>query len=103
MMDLSFSLEDDLITVEKLGPDLKIEMMNITENFRMSPTASISFSSSPEIPEPWPCAPNFTYCHILSLAANRSLFAELVVEQWISCDLDLPDREGLDALMQAAE
>ena len=49
MMDLSFSLEDDLITVEKLGSDLKIEMMNNTENFRMSPTASNSFLSSPEM------------------------------------------------------
>ena len=54
---------------------------------------------------PRPRAPNFTYCHVLSLAANRSLLAELVLEQWISCDLDLPDRGGggLDALMQAAE
>lgn len=48
-----------------------------------------------------PCAPPFTYHHVLSLTANGSLFTELVGKQRVSGNLDLPEG-GLEALMQAA-
>lgn len=35
LMDLSFSMEDDLLNVKKLGADLMEEMKNITSDFRM--------------------------------------------------------------------
>lgn len=35
LMDLSFSMENDLLNVKKLGTDLMEEMRNITEDFRI--------------------------------------------------------------------
>lgn len=35
LMDLSFSMEDDLPNVKKLGADLMEEMRNITSDFRI--------------------------------------------------------------------
>uniref|UniRef100_A0A3B5B120 Integrin beta n=1 Tax=Stegastes partitus TaxID=144197 RepID=A0A3B5B120_9TELE len=97
LMDLSFSMEDDLPNVKKLGADLMEEMRNTTSDFRMGPSASrVSLST-----KPWPCAPPFTFRHVLSLTANGSRFAELVGGQRISGNLDSPEG-GLDALMQAA-
>lgn len=41
-MDLSFSMEDDLMNVKKLGADLMKEMKNITSDFRLGLFASVS-------------------------------------------------------------
>uniref|UniRef100_A0A667WYV0 Integrin beta n=1 Tax=Myripristis murdjan TaxID=586833 RepID=A0A667WYV0_9TELE len=113
LMDLSFSMEDDLPNVKKLGTDLMEEMRNITSDFRMGFGAFVDKTVMPYIStaedllhnpckraEPWPCAPPFTYHHVLSLTANGSLFTELVGGQRISGNLDSPEG-GLDALMQA--
>ncbi|XP_070842029.1 integrin beta-1-B-like isoform X2 [Chaetodon trifascialis] len=114
LMDLSFSMEDDLPNVKRLGAELMEEMRNITHDFRMGFGAFVDKTVMPYIStakdmlsnpckrtEPWPCAPPFTYNHVLSLTANGSLFTELVGVQRISGNLDLPEG-GLDALMQAA-
>ncbi|GAA6227175.1 integrin beta-1-like [Lates japonicus] len=114
LMDMSFTMEDDLPSVMKLGADLVEEMKNTTSDFRMGFGAFVDKTVMPYIStaedklrnpckrtEPWPCAPPFTYHHVLSLTANGSLFTELVGEQRISGNLDLPEG-GLDALMQAA-
>ncbi|XP_051267270.1 integrin beta-1-A-like isoform X4 [Dicentrarchus labrax] len=113
-MDLSFSMEDDLSNVKKLGADLMEEMRNTTSDFRMGFGAFVDKTVMPYIStakdmlrnpckrtEPWPCAPPFTYHHVLSLTANGSLFTEQVGRQRISGNLDSPEG-GLDALMQAA-
>lgn len=42
LMDLSFSMEDDLMNVKKLGADLMKEMKNITSDFRLGLFASVS-------------------------------------------------------------
>lgn len=42
LMDLSFSMEDDLPSVKKLGADLMEEMRNITADFRMGLSTSIT-------------------------------------------------------------
>ncbi|KAM9337147.1 integrin beta-1-like [Symphorus nematophorus] len=114
LMDLSFSMEDDLPNVKKLGADLMEEMKNITSDFRMGFGAFVDKTVMPYIStakdmlmnpckrlEPWPCTPPFTYRHVLSLTANGSLFSELVGGQRISGNLDSPEG-GLEALMQAA-
>ncbi|KAG8009644.1 Integrin beta-1, partial [Nibea albiflora] len=114
LMDLSFSMEDDLPNVKKLGADLMEEMRNMTSDFRMGFGAFVDKTVMPYIStakdmlrnpckrtEPFPCIPPFTYHHVLSLTANGSLFSELVGRQRISGNLDLPEG-GLDALMQAA-
>ncbi|XP_030613089.1 integrin beta-1-like [Archocentrus centrarchus] len=113
LMDLSFSMEDDLMNVKKLGADLMEEMKNITSDFRMGFGAFVDKTVMPYIStakdmlrnpckrtEPWPCTPPFTFHHILSLTTNGSLFTELVGGQRISGNLDSPEG-GLDALMQA--
>ncbi|KAM4605960.1 integrin beta-1-like [Polymixia lowei] len=114
LMDLSFSMEDDLPHVKKLGADLMEEMKNITGDFRMGFGAFVDKTVMPYIStaedllrnpckrtEPRPCSPPFTYRHILGLTANGTLFTELVGGQRISGNLDSPEG-GLDALMQAA-
>ncbi|XP_008290936.1 integrin beta-1-like [Stegastes partitus] len=114
LMDLSFSMEDDLPNVKKLGADLMEEMRNTTSDFRMGFGAFVDKTVMPYIStakgmlanpckrtKPWPCAPPFTFRHVLSLTANGSRFAELVGGQRISGNLDSPEG-GLDALMQAA-
>ncbi|XP_044033386.1 integrin beta-1-like [Siniperca chuatsi] len=114
LMDPSFSMEDNLPDVKKLGAELMEEMRNTTSDFRMGFGAFVDKMVMPYISttkdmlnnpskrtEPWPCTPPFTYHHIVSLTANRSLFTEQVGEQRISGNLDLPEG-GPDALMQAA-
>ncbi|KAM9839732.1 integrin beta-1-like [Aulostomus maculatus] len=114
LMDLSFSMEDDLPNVKQLGADLMEEMRKTTNDFRMGFGGFVDKTVMPYIStaedmlrnpckrsEPWPCAPPFTYHHILSLTTNGSLFTELVGEQRISGNLDSPEG-GLEALMQAA-
>ncbi|XP_035802869.2 integrin beta-1-like [Amphiprion ocellaris] len=114
LMDLSFSMEDDLPNVKKLGADLMEEMRNTTSDFRMGFGAFVDKTVMPYIStakdmlrnpckrtKPWPCTPPFTYRHLLSLTANGSQFAELVGGQRISGNLDSPEG-GLDALVQAA-
>ncbi|XP_056155218.1 integrin beta-1-like [Lampris incognitus] len=115
LMDLSFSMEDDLPNVKKLGTDLMEEMRNTTSDFRIGFGAFVDKTVMPYIStaegsldnpcrrrDPWPCAPPpFTFRHILGLTANGSQFSELVGGQRISGNLDSPEG-GLDALMQAA-
>ncbi|KAK2859721.1 hypothetical protein Q5P01_004341 [Channa striata] len=114
LMDLSFTMEDDLPSVKKLGTDLMEEMRNFTSDFRIGFGAFVDKTVMPYVstaenmlrnpcrsPELRPCVPPFTYHHVLSLATNGSLFTELVGRQRISGNLDLPEG-GLDALMQAA-
>ncbi|XP_030630848.1 integrin beta-1-like [Chanos chanos] len=114
LMDLSFSMEDDLVNVKKLGTDLMEEMKNITGDFRMGFGAFVDKTVIPYIStteemlqnpckrtEPMPCAPPFSFQNVLSLTCNGTLFSQLVGEQRISGNLDSPEG-GLDALMQAA-
>ncbi|XP_048862223.1 integrin beta-1-like [Brienomyrus brachyistius] len=114
LMDLSFSMENDLLNVKKLGTDLMEEMRNITEDFRIGFGAFVDKTVMPYIStseqmlknpckrvEPKPCAPAFGFRHVLSLTNDGNLFSQMVGEQHISGNLDLPEG-GLDALMQAA-
>uniref|UniRef100_A0A3P8PH13 Integrin beta n=1 Tax=Astatotilapia calliptera TaxID=8154 RepID=A0A3P8PH13_ASTCA len=100
LMDLSFSMEDDLMNVKKLGADLMKEMKNITSDFRLGFVAFVGKTVILYINTPWPCTPPFTYHNILSLTTNGSLFTELVGGQRISSNLDSPE-VGLNDLMQA--
>uniref|UniRef100_A0A3B4UAQ9 Integrin beta n=1 Tax=Seriola dumerili TaxID=41447 RepID=A0A3B4UAQ9_SERDU len=99
-----FLHRNNLPSVKKLGADLIEEMKNITSDFRMGFGAFVDEAVMPYIStaedtlrnpckktEPCPCAPRFTYPHVLSLAADGSLFTELV-----------GGGGGLEAVMQAA-
>ncbi|XP_035760179.1 integrin beta-1-like, partial [Neolamprologus brichardi] len=104
LMDLSFSMEDDLMNVKKLGADLMKEMKNITTSdwtvMLYISTAKHMLRNPCKMTSPWPCTPPFTYHNILSLTTNGSLFTELVGGQRISSNLDSPE-VGLNDLMQA--
>ncbi|XP_041099811.1 integrin beta-1-like isoform X1 [Polyodon spathula] len=112
LMDLSFSMEDDLMNIKRLGTDLMREMKNITDDFRIGFGSFVDKTVLPYIntvPEKLknpchrhhPCTTPFSYKNVLSLTKNGSLFNELVGNQQISANLDPPEG-GLDALMQSA-
>ncbi|XP_066573821.1 integrin beta-1 [Amia ocellicauda] len=112
LMDLSYSMEDDLVNIKRLGTDLMSEMRNITDDFRIGFGSFVDKTVMPYISTTTDmlenpckrkeaCARPFSFQNVLSLTENGSLFNELVGRQRISGNLDSPEG-GFDALMQAA-
>ncbi|XP_040208567.1 integrin beta-1-A-like [Rana temporaria] len=112
LMDLSFSMKDDLENVKSLGTALMEEMKNITSDFRIGfgsfveKTVMPYISTAPaKLINPCTaeqnCTSPFSYKNVLSLTSNASLFNELVGKQQISGNLDSPEG-GFDAIMQVA-
>uniref|UniRef100_A0A8C3V978 Integrin beta n=1 Tax=Catharus ustulatus TaxID=91951 RepID=A0A8C3V978_CATUS len=83
LMDLSYSMLDDLENVKKLGGELLRALESTT------PSRRIGFGSFVD------------KTHILSLTDNAKQFENEVGKQSISGNLDAPEG-GLDAMMQAA-
>ncbi|XP_042327153.1 integrin beta-2 [Sceloporus undulatus] len=113
LMDLSYSMEDDLAIVKKLGGDLLQALRSMTKYARIGFGAFVDKTVLPFVnthPEklrnPCPnkdpkCQPPFAFRHVLSLTDNIQRFQEEVGKQNISGNLDVPEG-GLDAMMQAA-
>ncbi|XP_036767972.2 integrin beta-2 [Manis pentadactyla] len=113
LMDLSYSMLDDLINVKKLGGDLLRALNEITESGRIGFGSFVDKTVLPFVnthPEklrnPCPnkekeCQPPFTFRHVLKLTDNSSQFQTEVGKQLISGNLDAPEG-GLDAMMQVA-
>ncbi|KAM6465374.1 integrin beta-2 isoform 2-T2 [Liasis olivaceus] len=113
LMDLSFSMEDDLQIVKKLGGDLLKALRSITKRARIGFGAFVDKTVLPfvnthpeKLQNPCPskeikCQPPFSFRHVLSLTDNVQSFQEEVGKQNISGNLDAPEG-GLDAMMQAA-
>ncbi|XP_066544624.1 integrin beta-2-like [Amia ocellicauda] len=113
LMDLSYSMKDDLNNVKTLGKQILLALKKIT------PNAAIGFGSfvdktvlpytntNPEkLQKPCPveetqCQAAFGFKHVLSLTNNENMFNTEVSKQYISGNLDPPEG-GLDAIMQAA-
>ncbi|XP_069471951.1 integrin beta-2 [Ambystoma mexicanum] len=113
LMDLSYSMKDDLDNLKKLGNDLLTALNSITTS------AQIGFGSfvdktvlpfvnthpdklkNPCTDQTVVCQPPFAYKHVLSLTGDGTKFQEEVGKQNISGNLDAPEG-GLDAMMQAA-
>uniref|UniRef100_A0A8C8VKT6 Integrin beta n=1 Tax=Pelusios castaneus TaxID=367368 RepID=A0A8C8VKT6_9SAUR len=113
LMDLSYSMHDDLEKVKKLGGNLLGALNSIT------PSGQIGFGSfvdktvlpfvntHPEkLKNPCPnkdttCQPPFAFRHVLSLTNKADVFEKEVKKQSISGNLDAPEG-GLDAMMQVA-
>ncbi|KAM4697856.1 integrin beta-2 [Rhinophrynus dorsalis] len=113
LMDLSYSMLDDLQNVKTLGSKLLQALNSITK------AAQIGFGSfvdktvlpfvntHPEkLKNPCPdktvlCQPPFSFKHILNLTGDGNQFQEQVGKQQISGNLDSPEG-GLDAMMQVA-
>ncbi|NXC17750.1 ITB2 protein, partial [Corythaeola cristata] len=113
LMDLSYSMLDDLENVKKLGGELLRALESTTPSRRIGfgsfvdKTVLPFVNTHPEkLQNPCPnkdkqCQPPFAFKHILSLTDNAKKFESEVGKQFISGNLDAPEG-GLDAMMQAA-
>ncbi|XP_036374642.1 integrin beta-1-like isoform X1 [Megalops cyprinoides] len=112
LMDLSYSMKDDLENVKNLGTDLMREMQEITSDFRIGfgsfveKTVMPYISTTPaKLLNPCTgdqnCTSPFSYKNVLKLTSNGEQFNKLVSQQQISGNLDSPEG-GFDAIMQVA-
>uniref|UniRef100_A0A8C5FMP3 Integrin beta n=1 Tax=Gadus morhua TaxID=8049 RepID=A0A8C5FMP3_GADMO len=112
LMDLSFSMKDDLENVKNLGTHLMREMQEITSDFRIGfgsfveKTVMPYISTTPaRLANPcignYNCTSPFSYKNVLSLTNDGNQFNNLVSQQQISGNLDSPEG-GFDAIMQVA-
>uniref|UniRef100_A0A8C8JTD2 Integrin beta n=1 Tax=Oncorhynchus tshawytscha TaxID=74940 RepID=A0A8C8JTD2_ONCTS len=112
LMDLSFSMKDDLENVKNLGTDLMREMQEITSDFKIGFGSFVEKTVMPYISTTParllnPCTSNenctspFSYKNVLKLTENGQQFNSLVSKQQISGNLDSPEG-GFDAIMQVA-
>ncbi|CAB1317594.1 unnamed protein product, partial [Coregonus sp. 'balchen'] len=112
LMDLSFSMRDDLENVKNLGTDLMREMKEVTSDFKIGFGSFVEKTVMPYISttparllNPCPsnenCTSPFSYKNVLKLTENGEEFNSLVSKQQISGNLDSPEG-GFDAIMQDA-
>uniref|UniRef100_A0A674BEG3 Integrin beta n=1 Tax=Salmo trutta TaxID=8032 RepID=A0A674BEG3_SALTR len=113
LMDLSYSMEDDLRSIKTLGNELFKALQGITKQGRIGfgsfvdKTVLPFTNTNPEkLKKPCAekeqfCQPAFGYRHVLSMTENKADFNREVDKQRISGNLDSPEGT-LDAIMQAA-
>uniref|UniRef100_A0A3Q1JMB5 Integrin beta n=1 Tax=Anabas testudineus TaxID=64144 RepID=A0A3Q1JMB5_ANATE len=112
LMDLSYSMKDDLENVKNLGTSLMLEMQKITSDFRIGfgsfveKTVMPYISTTPaKLLNPCTgdqnCTSPFSYKNVLKLTSDGKKFNTLVGQQHISGNLDSPEG-GFDAIMQVA-
>ncbi|CAI5670717.1 unnamed protein product [Oreochromis niloticus] len=113
LMDLSYSMKDDLENVKLLGTDLFAALRKITNHARIGFGAFVDktvlpYTNTNKEKLLKPCDENnqqcqaaFGYRHVLSLTPNKNDFEAEVKKQFISGNLDSPEG-SLDAMMQAA-
>ncbi|TSK92916.1 Villin-1 [Bagarius yarrelli] len=111
LMDLSYSMGDDLKNVKNLGIEILKNLQTITRNARIGfgsfvDKTLLPFTDTAEekLKKPCPpseldCQPAFGFRHVLSLTQDAKKFNEFVSIQKISGNLDIPEG-GLDAIMQ---
>ncbi|CAN9498054.1 unnamed protein product [Ophioblennius macclurei] len=112
LMDLSYSMKDDLAYVKGLGRKLFKALRAITEHGQIGFGAFVDKTVLPytntnkeKLKNPCDqneqqCQPAFGYKHVLSMTSSESEFSSKVSEQFISGNLDSPEG-SLDAMMQA--
>uniref|UniRef100_A0AAR2L253 Integrin beta n=1 Tax=Pygocentrus nattereri TaxID=42514 RepID=A0AAR2L253_PYGNA len=112
LMDLSYSMNDDLKNVKNLGIGLLNSLKRITGYARIGFGSFVDKTLLPftdtneeKLQKPCPreeteCEPAFGYKHVLSLTDDGKNFEEMVSQQRISGNLDTPEG-SLDAIMQA--
>ncbi|XP_043931055.1 integrin beta-2-like isoform X2 [Protopterus annectens] len=113
LMDLSFSMTDDLNNLKNLGRLIFDAVKNISESARIGFGTFVDKPVPPfvnthpdklEMPCPatfMPCQKPFGYRHVLKLTDKDNFFTETVNNQDVSGNVDAPEG-GLDAMMQAA-
>ncbi|XP_075937149.1 integrin beta-2 [Anarhichas minor] len=113
LMDLSYSMKDDLENVKQLGQRLFAALKKITEYAQIGFGAFVDktvlpYTNTNKEKLLKPCDENdqqcqaaFGYRHVLRMTAREDEFKSKVTEQYISGNLDSPEG-SLDAMMQAA-
>ncbi|XP_004692550.1 PREDICTED: integrin beta-7 [Condylura cristata] len=113
LMDLSYSMKDDLEQVRSLGQALLTELQNTTGSVRIGFGSFVDKTVLPfvstmpaKLRHPCPtrlerCQPAFSFQHVLSLTEDAGAFEREVGRQNVSGNLDSPEG-GFDAIMQAA-
>ncbi|XP_070770469.1 integrin beta-2 [Enoplosus armatus] len=113
LMDLSYSMKDDLENVKELGQDLFAALNKITEHAQIGFGAFVDKTVLPytntnkeKLQKPCDedyqqCQAAFGYRHVLSMTPKEDEFKKKVKEQFISGNLDSPEG-SLDAMMQTA-
>ncbi|XP_078259713.1 integrin beta-2 isoform X2 [Rhinoraja longicauda] len=113
LMDLSYSMKDDLEKVKKLGGQLLTALTSVTKSIKIGFGSFVDKTVLPfvnthkeKMKNPCPdknenCQPPFDFRHVLKLTNDADLFTREVGKQSISGNLDPPEA-GLDAMMQAA-
>ncbi|XP_044299064.1 integrin beta-7 [Varanus komodoensis] len=113
LMDLSYSMKDDLENIKRLGSDLLAALRDVTTSVKIGfgsfvDKTVLPYTSTAPSKRRMPCPtaddhcqPAFSYQHVLQLTDNASEFESRVSQQHISANMD--DAEGgFDAIMQAA-
>ncbi|KAG7504767.1 hypothetical protein JOB18_016515 [Solea senegalensis] len=113
LMDLSFSMKDDLARLRTLGNELAETMGRTTSNLRMGFGAFVDKTMGPYMytypPEAVTnpcngisetCLAQFGFKHVLTLTEKVARFTEEVEKQQVSRNRDAPEG-GFDAVMQA--
>ncbi|XP_070967263.1 integrin beta-7 [Oncorhynchus clarkii lewisi] len=113
LMDLSFSMKDDLDTIKNLGQDILSALKKVTQKVRIGFGSFVDKVALPYVSQvkakknnPCPnrlniCQPAFSFQNILRLTEDVDEFKTRVSDQIISGNLDSPEA-GFDAIMQAA-
>uniref|UniRef100_A0A665WPU8 Integrin beta n=1 Tax=Echeneis naucrates TaxID=173247 RepID=A0A665WPU8_ECHNA len=112
LMDLSYSMKDDLKNVKELGQDLFQALNRITQHAQIGFGAFVDktvlpYTNVKKLQKPCDdedeqqCQAAFGYRHVLPLTSNMTEFKAKVSQQSISGNLDSPEG-SLDAMMQAA-
>ncbi|XP_071812229.1 integrin beta-1-like isoform X2 [Apostichopus japonicus] len=107
VMDLSKSMEDDLVNLRKVGDILAEEMSQITSDFRMGFGSFVDKVVMPyvstvpaKLAEPCSgCQAPYGFKNELSLTGDTSEFSRTINQLQVSGNLDAPEG-GMDALMQ---
>ncbi|TTO63383.1 Integrin beta-7 [Bagarius yarrelli] len=113
LMDLSYSMKDDLDKIKNLGQDILDNLKKVTNTVRIGFGSFVDKEKLPYVSQvqsrrlnPCPtrtdtCQPAFTFHNVLPLTSEAREFKKEVSKQKISGNLDSPEA-GLDAIMQAA-
>ncbi|KAK1341110.1 hypothetical protein QTO34_017512 [Cnephaeus nilssonii] len=113
LMDLSYSMQDDLEFVRQLGHALLVRLQEVTQSVRIGFGSFVDKTVLPfvstvpsKLRHPCPtrlerCQPPFSFHHVLSLTGDAKAFEREVGRQSVSGNLDSPEG-GFDAILQAA-
>lgn len=113
LMDLSYSMKDDLERVRQLGHALLVRLQEVTHSVRIGFGSFVDKTVLPfvstvpsKLRHPCPtrlerCQPPFSFRHVLSLTGDAKAFEQEVGRQSVSGNLDSPEG-GFDAILQAA-